>query len=44
MGATFNPVQAPSVTSEDGTEGNFSITGFNSADQFIDITFFYELR
>lgn len=44
MGATFNPVQAPSVTNEDGTEGNFSITGFNQADQFIDITFFYELR
>lgn len=44
LGATFNPVQAPSTKSEDGTEGNFSITGFNSSDQFIDITFFYELR
>ena len=44
MGATFNPVQAPSVRNEDGTGGNFSITGFNSSDQFIDITFFYELR
>lgn len=45
MGATFNPVQAPSViTNDDGSEGNFSITGFNSAEQFIDITFFYELR
>jgi len=44
MGATFNPVQAPSVTNEDGTAGNFSITGFNSAQQFIDIIFFYELK
>ncbi|MCB9236565.1 MAG: PKD domain-containing protein [Cyclobacteriaceae bacterium] len=44
MGATFNPVQAPSIRNEDGTGGNFSITGFNSSDQFIDITFFYELR
>ncbi|MBX2941239.1 MAG: PKD domain-containing protein [Cyclobacteriaceae bacterium] len=45
MGVTFNPVQAPSViTSEDGTKGNFSISGFNSTDHFIDIVFFYELR
>lgn len=41
---TFNPVQIISTKSDDGLEGFFSITGFTSDDQFVDITFFFELR
>lgn len=44
VGATFNPVLIPTTKSSDGTEGSFSITGFNSNNKFIDITFFFELR
>lgn len=44
VGATFNPVQIPTTKNADGTGGSFSITGYNSNDKFIDITFFFELR
>ncbi len=44
MGATFNPVQATTTKSADGSEGFFSLTGFDNNDKFIDVIFFFELR
>lgn len=44
MGATFNPVQATTTKIGDGSEGFFSLTGFDNNDKFIDVLFFFELR
>lgn len=44
MGATFNPVQATTTKTGDGSSGFFSLTGFDNNDNFIDVLFFFELR
>lgn len=44
LGATFNPVKILTTKTTDGSGGSFSITGLDSHDKFIDITFFFELK